>query len=154
MHAKMPVFAVILALFAPFCMHSRAPGDPVEHVGGTVAGLPLTSGLMDLTGRDALRFRTGRSGLDIPYEDINTVEYGQKVDRRYLMAVVVSPLFLLSKRRQHFLTIGYTDAEGRQQAVVFRVRKDHIRAVLVGLEAKTGRKVQFQDPEARKAGKG
>jgi len=153
MRAQLPFLTVILALFAPFCMHSRAPGDPVEHVGGTVAGLPRASGLMDLTGRDALRFRTGRSGLDIPYEDINVVEYGQKVNRRYLEAVVISPLFLLAKKRQHFVTIGFTDAEGRQQAVVFRVNKDHIRAVLVGLEAKTGRKVQFQDPEARKAGK-
>jgi hypothetical protein len=60
----------------------------------------------------------------------------------------------LSKKRQHFLTIGYTDDLGRQQALVFKVDKAHIRAVLVSLEAKTGRRVQFQDPEARKAGKG
>jgi len=29
-----------------------------------------------------------------------------------------------------------------------------VRAVLVSLEAKTGRKIEFQDEEARKAGKG
>jgi hypothetical protein len=34
------------------------------------------------------------------------------------------------------------------------VDKGDIRSVLVSLEARTGRKVQYQDDEARKAGKG
>jgi hypothetical protein len=38
--------------------------------------------------------------------------------------------------------------------VVFRVEKGDIRSVLVGLEARTGRRVEYQDDEARKAGKG
>jgi hypothetical protein len=63
-------------------------------------------------------------------------------------------VFLLAKTRKHFLTVGYTDDDGRQQALVFRVDKNGIRALLVGLEARTGLKVQYQDPEARKAGKG
>jgi hypothetical protein len=70
------------------------------------------------------------------------------------MAVLVSPLLLLSKKRQHFLTIGYTDENGRQQAMIFRIDKDHVRPVLVSLEARTGRTIVYQDDEARKAGKG
>jgi hypothetical protein len=70
------------------------------------------------------------------------------------MAAVISPLFLLSKKRQHFLTVGFSDAQGKQQALVFKVDKKKIRSVLVALEARTGLKVQFQDQEARKAGKG
>ena len=38
--------------------------------------------------------------------------------------------------------------------MIFRVNKDDIRMILVSLEARTGRKVEFQDEEARKAGKG
>ena len=38
--------------------------------------------------------------------------------------------------------------------MVFRVDKNGIRATLVGSEARTGQKVQYQDLEARKAGKG
>jgi hypothetical protein len=34
------------------------------------------------------------------------------------------------------------------------VEKNGIRPMLVILEARTGLKVQYQDPEARKAGKG
>jgi hypothetical protein len=37
---------------------------------------------------------------------------------------------------------------------VFRVDKSDIRATLVSLEARTGLRVEYQDPEARKAGKG
>ena len=29
---------------------------------------------------------------------------------------IISPLFLLAKKRQHFLTVGYSDEEDRQQA--------------------------------------
>jgi hypothetical protein len=76
------------------------------------------------------------------------------VDRRYIAAVLISPLFLLAKKRQHFLTVGYSDEENRQQAMVFKVSKSDIRTVLVILEARTGRKVEFQDDDARKGGKG
>lgn len=70
------------------------------------------------------------------------------------MAAFVSPVFILSKHRQHFLTVVYEDDNGREQALIFRVDKDDIRSMLVSLEARTGRKVQYQDDEARKAGKG
>jgi hypothetical protein len=45
------------------------------------------------------------------------------------------------------------DGQGAQQAVVFRVDKSDIRSVLAGLEARTGRRIEYQDDEARKGGK-
>ena len=65
---------------------------------------------------------------------------------RYMAAVFLSPLFLMSKKRQHFLTVGYTDEGGRQQAMIFKINKDDIRATLVVLEARTGRKVLLPFP--------
>lgn len=132
----------------------------VEYVGGTAAKIESgDSGSIELTDDHYLAFYTrGRKGapgqVRVPYDHVNLLEYGQKVDRRLLMAVVISPMFLLSKQRKHFLTIGYTDEEGRQQALVFRVDKNAIRPVLVSLEARTGLKVEYQDEDARKAGKG
>jgi hypothetical protein len=82
------------------------------------------------------------------------VEYGQTVSRRIAEAVLISPLLLLSKSRKHFVTIGYVDEEGKQQALVFRVQKGDIRSVLASLEARTGRRNEYQDNEARKAGNG
>jgi len=38
--------------------------------------------------------------------------------------------------------------------MVFQVDKDDVRAVLAALEARTGRRVEYQDEEARKAGRG
>jgi len=78
----------------------------------------------------------------VRYDKINLIEYRQKVDRRYLAAVLVSPLFLLSKMR--FLTGGYEDEESRQPAMIFKVDKDDIRAILASPEARTGRKVEFR----------
>ncbi len=76
------------------------------------------------------------------------------MNRRYIEAVLISPVLLLAKKRRHFLTVGYTDERGHQQAMVFEVPKSEIRSMLVSLEAKSGHKVEFQDEEARKAGKG
>jgi hypothetical protein len=87
----------------------------------------------------------------IPYRKINLIEYGQDVGRRYVLAVLVSPIFLLSKARAHYITLGYTDDTGRQQAIVLRVDKRSVKTTLAMLEARTGRAVRFRDEEARKA---
>ena len=130
-------------------------GVHVQYMGGTVAALSRKSeGNIDTTDEEALVFRAKHAFVQIPYSKINTIEYGQRVSRRYAEAVLISPLLLLAKKRKHFLTLGYTDERGRQQALVFQVHKGAVRSVLVSLEAKTGRKVVFQDDEARKAGKG
>ena len=126
-----------------------------EYVGGTASTLASgNSGSIELSDQRYLAFYTKRSQVRVAYDRVNLLEYGQKVDRRLLAAVVISPIFLLSKSRKHFLTIGYMDEEGKQQALVFRVDKGSIRSALVSLEARTGLKVQYQDEEARKAGKG
>ncbi len=127
----------------------------VEYVGGTIEALKSGSdGSLLTADRQMLTVRIGPSETEIPYERINLVEYGQNSSRRIVMAVVVSPLFLLAKSRLHYLTIGLRDAEDRQQAMVLRVDKKKVRAVLASLEARTGLRVQYQDGEARKAGKG
>lgn len=131
------------------------PGGRVEYIGGTVEALTTKAdGRMNTADVDKLVVQFRNQAFTVPFESINQLEYGQKVDRRYLSAVLISPLFLLAKSRKHFLTVGYQDAAGRQQAMIFRVAKGDIRALLVTLEARTGRKVVFQDEEARKAGKG
>lgn len=146
----------IVAL-ATFAVPSLAgeQGARVEYVGGTRADLPnRASGSLQAIDEQYLVFYSGKASFRVPYERINLLEYGQRVNRRIAMAVLISPVFALSKSRQHFLTVGYTDDRGREQALIFRVEKDHIRAMLASLEARTGRKIEFQDEEARKAGRG
>jgi len=68
-----------------------------------------------------LTLTAGKASVRIPYKDVNTLEYGLRVSRRYVEAALLSPLFLVGKKKTHFLTIGYSDAEGRQQAMVLQV---------------------------------
>lgn len=149
------VYMVMLALGSAALLAASQPGARAEYVGGTRAEIPANQGgSIQAVDDQYLVFYSRKASVRIPYERINLLEYGQKVDRRVAMAVLISPVFALSKKRQHFLTVGYTDEGGREQALIFKVEKSDIRAILVSLEARTGRKVQFQDEEARKAGKG
>ena len=124
----------------------------VEYIGGTTPQLKAgTPGSVVLADDRYLAFYAGKTQMRVAYERINLLEYGQQVDRRLALALVISPVFLLSKSRKHFLTIGYRGEDGRQQAMVFRVDKNSIRSTLAGLEARTGLKIQYQDEQARKA---
>jgi hypothetical protein len=147
--------SLVSLLALPLLLAAGDPGVKTEYIGGTVPGIAGKSGArLDLTGADVLRFHCGKTDLAIDYRKINTLEYGQNVSRRYAEAILISPFLLLSKSRKHFVTIGYEDHDGHQQALVFRVDKRDIRMVLASLEARTGRRVEFQDDEARKSGKG
>jgi len=134
---------------------AKSSGTRVLYVGGTVAGIPMKSdAILEVSGGDAMRLTVRANSVQISYKDVNTLEYGMRVSRRYVEAIFVSPVFLIAKRKTHFLTIGYSDSEGKQQALVLKVGKEEIRVLLVTLEARTGRAVEYQDEEARKAGKG
>jgi hypothetical protein len=150
-------FALILAATPALHAQSRA-----QYAGGTSAQLsPGVDGRIEVSDDAYFAFYSKKTQVRVPYDHINLVEYGQTVSRRVTMAIALSlalpavgPLLMLTKSRKHFLTVGYMGDDGKQQALVFRVDKGGIRVTLVSLEARTGLKVEFQDEEARKAGKG
>jgi len=97
----------------------------------------------------------------IPYDRIIDIEYGQKAGRRVgaaiATAVLLAPvgLFLLfSKKRKHYVTIGYRDAEEKEQVAVFELDKNDIRMTLSIIETRSGKKIEYQDEEAKKSGRG
>ena len=151
----MRTFALCLILCLCACFAGAArTGSRCEYIGGTRADIPeKNTGEIRVTDRTFFIFVSKHTRVRIPYGRINLLEYGQKVDRNYL-AGAISPLFLLAKKRQHFLTIGFQDDDGQQEAMLFRLNPDDVRLTLVSLEARTGQQVQFQDDEARIAGKG
>ncbi|MBV9612064.1 MAG: hypothetical protein JO091_06305 [Acidobacteriaceae bacterium] len=152
----MRALAVCAALCLCACLLTAArDGSHAEYMGGTRADIPANnSGEIRVTDSVYFVFLSKHTTVRVPYQRINLLEYGQKVDRRYVAAAVISPLFMLAKKREHFLTIGFQDDDGQQEAMVFRVDKNDIRLTLVALEARTGQQVQYQDEEARIAGKG
>jgi hypothetical protein len=145
----------VVAICMCLQLTAHGMGGRAQYIGGTYSQLPVNnSGEIEATDPTYFIFNSKHTQVKIPYERINLLEYGQKVDRRVLSAVVISPLFLLLKKREHFLTIGFQDDAGNQQALVFRVDKNDIRTTLVSLEARTGERVEYQDDDARIAGKG
>ena len=137
------------------CAASAFGQGRAEYVGGTAAKLAIGASGASVGGDvQYFAFYSHKSNVRVAYEKINLLEYGQTVGRRLDLAIIISPAFLLVKKRKHFLTVGYSDEDGKQQALVFRVDKNDIRAMLASLEARTGQRVQYQDEEARKAGKG
>lgn len=130
----------------------HAADNKAEYVGGTLPAFkPGNDGALGLEKIDELSFGNRQSRVTIPYVQVRSIEYGQKVDRRYMEAILLSPMFLLSKKRDHFLTIHYRDEKGYDQAIVLRLPKSAVRPTLASLEARTGLKVKVQDDEARKA---
>ncbi len=155
-NAKHIVALAVLAIAAlAVPARTQDAGGKVQYIGGTVAEIPRNaSGTLLTTNNQRLLLRLKKVTVSVPWDSINLLEYGQKVNRRIAESVLISPLFLLSKKRKHFLTVGFRNEEGDQHAMVFEVKGGDIRQVLVGLEARTGLKVVYQDEEARKSGKG
>ena len=152
---KLSTAISLLAICVSVLATAHGMGGRAEYMGGTYAQLPVNNpGEIEATDSTFFIFNSKHTQVKIPYERINLLEYGQKVDRRVLSAAVISPLFLLLKKREHFLTVGFQDDNGSQQAMVFRVDKNDVRTTLVSLEARTGERVQYQDDDARLAGKG
>ena len=97
----------------------------------------------------------------IPYAQVLDIEYGQKAGRRVgaaiATAVLLSPIglfMLFSKKRKHFVTIGYKAEDGKEEVAVFELGKDIVRTSLAVIEARSGKKIEYQDEEARKSSKG
>ena len=123
------------------------------YAGGSIPGLPDSAkGSITTTDADRFLFESNSVEVAIPWEKINMIEYGQRAGRRIGLAIIISPLFLMTKSRKHFLTLSFQDERERQQALVFQIEKNHVRSVLVTLEARTGLRIELQDQEARFGG--
>jgi hypothetical protein len=125
------------------------------YVGGTISSIKEgTEGYTTAKAETVYVFTYKGGHLDIPYDSVESLEYGQKAGRRLGVAIAVTPLALFSKKRKHYLTINWKDENDKQQAAVLELGKDIIRTELATLEAKTGRKIEYQDDEARHSSKG
>lgn len=129
--------------------------DKTAYVGGTENQIKEgTEGTSSAKDERIFIFEYKGGQLKIPYEQVNDLEYGQKAGRRLGVAIMVSPLALFSKKRKHYLTVGWKDEQDKQHAAVLELGKSVIRTTMATLEARTGKKVDYQDDEARKSGMG
>lgn len=125
-------------------------GSHAEYAGGTVSTLKQgVQGTLVAGDDTALRFTFKDGEVAIPYSQIVTLEFGQKVGRRVGAALggmvafgLPGLIILMSKKKKHFLTIGYRSEDGKGQAAVFELAKDTVANILPALEARTGKRVE------------
>jgi hypothetical protein len=142
-------------------------GDGAAYFGGTYAifsgAKDPVEGMLDTRQENELIFTADNKPfkgqtLKIPYQNIIDLEYGQKAGRRVGAAVATTVLLgpigllsLFSKKRKHYLTIGYKSEDGKDQVAVIELGKDIVRATLPIVETRSGKKVEYQDDEAKKS---
>ena len=61
---------------------------------------------------------------------------------------------LFSKKRKHYVTIGFKDAAETDQVAVLELGKDIVRTTLPILEKRSGKAITYQDEEAKKSSRG
>jgi hypothetical protein len=151
----------LVCLLAVVCLVQvvlAVDGKKAMYVGGTVSSLVVKAEYkLDTSNETNLILSLDRKGYEpftIPYATIDGLEYGQKAGRRVAVGILISPLALFSKKRNHYFTISFKDDAGKDQAAVLELGKDIVRTTLTIVETRSGKKIEYQDEEARKAGKG
>lgn len=133
-------------------LQAGVPARKATYRGGTISQLEISqSGELSLESADHLVFDVDSADFEVAYDSIRGIEYGQNAGRRLGLAIAVSPLFLLSKKRKHYLTIHFIDRRGDSQAAVLELGKKIVRTTLAALEARTGLRIEYEDEDARKA---
>jgi len=176
---KLISLCLMISLFIPVAMAGLS-GDKAAYQGGTTkekdfpGSKEAVEGNLNTSDESLLKFEYHLKVFlidmsehkearvySIPYKGIIDIEYGQKAGRRVgaaiATAILISPIglfMLFSKKRKHYVTIGYTDADAKEQVAIFELGKDLIRTTLPILEARSGKKITYQDEEARKSSKG
>ena len=160
---RLIVAALAGALATPSTV-SALGSRQAAYVGGTSrqfhdATEPV-EGQLDTRSNRALVFTVGgkprqSDRIEIPYQNVTHVAYGQNVRRRVgttigasLFLGPVGLLPLASKARRHYLTVGYSDSNGQTQVVVFELGKEIVRPLLAIIEARSGRSIDYQDDDA------
>jgi len=67
---------------------------------------------------------------EIPYANMKKMSYEYSKHWRVASAIRLTPWTLFSRRKHHWFTIEYTDAEGNGQATVLRLDKKEERRTL------------------------
>ena len=149
----LPFSVSLTIVFATGSELSALDQNKAAYAGGTITALNQwpgrVEGRLDLSDPEALVFVADsverNASLRIEYSSIHDLESGQKVRRRVAAAtgitVVLGPVGALAfamKRREHYLTVVYTDDRGLNQVAVLELGKDIVRSTLLTTEKRWG----------------
>jgi hypothetical protein len=108
------------------------------------AGAPVKGTLSFNVEKKSIDFldEKGDAAFTIGFDAVKTMLYEQSAKPRYAEAVLISPLFLLSHSKKHYLTIQYTGSDGTGEYVIVQLDKKNAQGAVAAAEAATGKKVE------------
>lgn len=130
------------------------------YIGGTIESLnkhkQASEGELNLVNEKTLAFKVKDQTVEVPYERITALEYqnsgkyrttaiGATVAAAFFIfppfALVALP-FALKKKKKHFLTVAYKDADDRPQAMVLELGKDIEKEARAVISARSGKEIK------------
>ena len=84
----------------------------------------------------------GQIIVTIPYDKIKSLLYEKTSRPRYAEAILVSPFFLFSKTKRHFLSIQYADANEAGAFCMLHMDKSNAIDIVNTAEAETGKHIE------------
>ncbi len=130
----------------------------VRYLGGTYVDVKEgAEGVVKLR-EDDIQFTWDKRTYALPFNQISSIEYGQKTGRRIgatiALGVTTLGLFalpmLLSRKRKHFATLGFKDGHGKPQALVLEFGKNINRSALKIMSLRSGVPIEFESEQAEK----
>jgi hypothetical protein len=165
MKRLLPLVLMLTMVFAGASELSALGENKAAYTGGTIERFndlhARVEGRVDLSDPRALVFVPdtvcqGSPSLRIQYSSIHDLELGQKVRRRVAAATGSTALFgpfgalaFAAKKREHYLTVLYTDDRGLNQVAILELGKHVVRSTLGIMESRSGAPIEYQDEGAR-----
>ena len=140
-------FALLLGTVQAFAASKFADAECFQGTStGQKKAAPAVKGTLFFnTEKKSVEFldKKGSPTFSIAYDSIKTMLYEQSSTPRYTAAVLISPMFLLSHSKKHYLTIQYNSgADGNGQYMIVHLDKKNARDAVAAAEAETGKTVE------------
>jgi hypothetical protein len=148
-HKILAAFTGFVVFFATVQSFAANKFEDAEYFQSTFNGqkkdAPAVKGTLFFNSeRKSVEFldKSGSATSSVSYESIKAMLYEKTSKPRYTAAVLVSPMFLLSHAKKHYLTFQYTGADGNGQYMIIHLDKKNAREAVATAEAETGKKVE------------
>jgi hypothetical protein len=146
------LLAVLLCLALTGQMYASEQFAKVEYLPPKVEGQkhgadPIKGHVIFDKEKKSVEFHNekGQQIVSIPYDKIKSILYERTSRPRYAEAILISPFFLFSKTKKHFLTFQYTDVKGEGKFMMLHLDKSVATDVVNTTEADTGQKVTREE---------
>jgi len=123
--------------------------DKAEYLQATTTGQkkasnPVKGTLFFDTEKKTVDFlqESGSPAMSIKFDSIKSMTYEKASKPRMAEAVLISPLFLLSNSKKHYLTFQFINDAGDGQFAIIHLDKKNARQAVACAEAQTGKKVE------------